>query len=141
MTEKDFTALWIEKLRKELKSFPSDFVKEWESITVTLPGKTLFLPSPLFNTYQLIDEGGETFYTSDEHFKAKFVIYANRLKPLSILIPAEDLHVYEAVRDYEKYLDKILKDMEADFKQYFPVSKSFKRISAQIFNTLNLTRH
>lgn len=101
----------------------------------------LLLPPPLFNSYQIIDENGETIFSTDDHYKAKYIIYANRYKPVELKIPAADLHVYETVRDYEKHIDSFLKKMETEFKQEFPNSKGFKRNSTQVFNTLNLTRH
>jgi hypothetical protein len=141
MTEKEFASFWVEKIKGELKIFPDDFLNNWKTEEVILPPKTLFLPSPLFNSYQIIDDAGETFYSTDEHFKAKFIMYVNRYKPSLVKIPVEDLHIYEAVRDYEKHLDSFLKKMEADFKQNFQNPKGFKRISIQIFNTLNLIRY
>jgi len=141
MTEKDFTAKWTELIRGELKNFPDDFIGNDKCQEILLPGKILFLPSPLFNCYQIIDENGETIYSTDDHFKAKYVIYANRIKPVNLKMPVSELRVYEVVRDYEKYLDSILKEIETDFKITFPASKGFKRASAQIFNSLNLVRH
>lgn len=141
MTEKDFTAKWIEKIKTELKSFPDDFLRGNEFKEITLPGKLLILPPPLFNSYQIIDENGETFFGTDDQYKAKYIIYANRTKPTQLKMPSADLNIYETVRDYEKHLDAFLKEMEIEFKKEFPNSKSFKRLSAQVFNSLNLTRH
>ncbi len=141
MTEKEFTQRWIDKIKAELKDFPSDFISADECESLSLPGKILFLPPPLFNSYQIIDETGTTIYSTDEHFKAKYVFYSNRSKPAQLKIPTSDLRIYEAVRDYEKHLDTFLKEIETDFKNSFPNSKGFKRISAQIFNSLNLVRH
>ncbi|MFA7228823.1 MAG: hypothetical protein WC061_07305 [Melioribacteraceae bacterium] len=140
MTEKEFTQLWIDKIRKGLKTFPDDFVTVSECEVISLPEKLLFMPPPFFNTYQITDETGETFISTDDHFKAKYILYGNRSKPGQLKIPARDLHIYEAVRDYEKHLDSFLKEMEKEFKQNFPSSKGFKRISIQVFNSLNLTR-
>lgn len=141
MTEKEFAVQYIEKIKGEIKNFPDDFLKKDNCDELLLPGKLLFLPSPLFNCYQIIDEAGETIYSTDDQYKAKYVIYANRIKPVRLLIPKTDLRVYEVVRDYERYLDNLLKEIETEFKQTFPNSKGFKRISAQIFNSLNLVRH
>lgn len=140
MTEKEFAQNWIEKIRGELKTFPDDFVGAVECEVLSLPGKVLALPSPLFGSYQITDETGETYFSTDDHFKAKYIIYGNRSKPSQLKIPLKDLHIYETVRDYEKHLDTFLKEMEKDFKQTFPNSKAFKRISIQVFNSLNLTR-
>ena len=141
MTEKDFAAQWIEKIKKELKNFPNDFLMKDNCDVLKLPGKVLFLPSPLFNSYQIIDETGETILATDDHFKAKYVMYANRTKPNEVQIPNTDLRIYEIVRDFEKHLDNFLKEMEKDFKSNFPNSKGFKRTSTQVFNSLNLHRH
>ncbi|TSA26802.1 MAG: hypothetical protein D4R68_06800 [Ignavibacteriales bacterium] len=140
MTEKEFTQNWVEKIKEKLKSFPDDFIGSAEYEEISLPGKILFLPPPFFDSYQITNELGETIFTTDDHFKAKYVLYANRLKPPQIKIPKEGMHVYETVRDYEKHLDSFLKEMEKEFKQNFPNSKGFKRISIQVFNSLNLTR-
>ncbi len=142
MTEKDFIASWINKIRVELKKFPGDFLNyEEECITINLPTKLLIFPPPLFNTYQIIDENGETIFATDDQFKAKYVIYANRTRPSEIKMPTNDIRVYEIVRDYEKHLDSFLKEMEIDFKRRWPNSKGFHRISVQVFNSLELFRH
>ncbi|KAF0149551.1 MAG: hypothetical protein FD143_2724 [Ignavibacteria bacterium] len=141
MTEKEFAAKWINKIRVELKKFPGDFLKNDECNTIKLPTKLLIFPPPIFNTYQIIEESGETVYSTDEHFKAKYVVYANRTRPNELQIPVKDLRTYEIVRDYEKHLDSFLKEMEIEFKNLFPNPKGFKRISLQVFNSLELIRH
>ena len=141
MTEKDFVAKWIEKIRVELKKFPADFIKSEECTVMPVPQKLFIFPPPLFNTYQIIDEAGETIFSTDDQYKAKYIIYANRIRPSEIKIPAKDLRVYEIVRDYEKHLDSFLKEMESEFKKLWPNSKAFHRNSLQVFNALDLLRH
>ncbi|MBM4171939.1 MAG: hypothetical protein FJ214_08745 [Ignavibacteria bacterium] len=140
MTEKDFIQKWVDKIKSELKKFPDDFVHSDNFETVSLPVKILFLNPPLFGSYQLTDEAGDTHYSTDDMFRAKYVYYASRMRPDSVHIPVDQLHTYETVRDYERYLDGFLKEMEKDFKQIFQKTKGFKIISAQVFSTLNLTR-
>jgi hypothetical protein len=140
MTEKDFSQKWIDKIKTELKNFPDDFVHADQMEEIQLPGKVLFLNPPLFGSYQLTDEVGDTFFSTDDMFRAKFVYYANRVKPNTVNVPVDQLRTYETVRDYERYLDGYLKEMEKDFKQTFQKIKGFKIISAQIFSSLNLTR-
>jgi hypothetical protein len=141
MTEKEFAQYWIDRIKGELKSFPDDFIpKNAMCESIKLPGKILFLNPPFFGSYQITDDSGNPILSTDNHFKAKYILYANRLKPLEIKIPDNELPLYETVRDYEKYLDAFLKEMEKNFKEYFPNSKAFKRISIQVFNSLNLTR-
>jgi hypothetical protein len=140
MTEKEFAQIWIEKIKDGLKLFPDDFLTTAECEAIELPGKILFLNPPFFGSYQVTDDSGKVILSTDNHFKAKYVLYANRSKPAQLKIPLLEFHIYETVRDYEKHLDKFLKEMEKDFKQYYPNSKAFKRISIQAFNSLNLTR-
>jgi hypothetical protein len=140
MTEKEFAQTWIDKIKVELKPFPGDFLTAAECEILELPGKILFLNPPFFGSYQITDDAGIAILSTDNHFKAKYILYANRTKPLQINIPRDEFHIYETVRDYEKHMDNFLKEMEKDFKQYFPNSKAFKRISIQVFNSLNLTR-
>ncbi len=140
MTEKEFIQKWVDKIKTELKRFPEDFINVAEVEEILLPGKILFLNPPLFGSYQLTDEAGDTFYSTDDMFRAKYVYYANRVKPNLVKVPIDQLKNYEAVRDYERYLDGFLKEMEKDFKQTFQKTKGFKIISSQIFSTLNLTR-
>lgn len=141
MTEKEFAQRWVDKINRELKNFPEDFLSNTVNCEeITLPGKTLFLPPPFFNSYQITDDTGDTFFSTDDHFKAKYILYSNRTKPTKLIVPHEAFKIYETVRDYEKHLDSFLREMEKEFKQTFPNSKGFKRNSAHIFNSLNLTR-
>lgn len=140
MTEKEFAHIWIESIKSKLKSFPEDFINGSQCEEIILPGKVLFLPPPFFQSYQITNEVGDTVISTDDHFKAKYILYANRNKPLHVKVPVEQFKIYEAVRDYEKHIDSFLKEMEKEFKQLFPNSKGFKRISIQVFSTLNLAR-
>lgn len=141
MIEKEFISNWIEKVRQELKTFPDQFVKTDNCEVIKLPGKLLFLPPPLFGSYQITDDVGETIFSTDDHFKAKYVMYGNRNKPMELKIPRIDLHVYEAVRDYERHIDTFLKEMEKDFKEAFPKSRGLKSSFTQVFGSLNITRY
>ena len=141
MTEKEFISNWIEKIGQELKTFPDLFVITDNCEVINLPGKLLLLPPPLFGSYQITDEIGETVFSTDDHFKAKYVMYSNRNKLTELKIPRTDLHVYEAVRDYERHIDKFLKEMEKEFKEAFPKSRGIKSLFTQVFGSLNLTRY
>jgi len=141
MTEKDFISNWVEKVGQEIKTFPDQFVKTEDCEVIALPGKLLFLPPPLFGSYQITDDIGETIFSTDDHFKAKYVMYSNKYKPKELKIPRKDLHVYEAVRDYERHIDAFLKEMEKEFKEAFPKSRGIKHLSTQVFGSLNITRY
>ena len=141
MSEKEFVQNWIDKIRNGLKSFPDDFIsKNTACEVIPLPGKILFLNPPFFGSYQITDDSGVPILSTDNHFKAKYILYANRVKPPEVKNPTNELPLYESVRDYEKYLDSFLKEMEKNFKESFPNSKAFKRLSIQVFNSLNLVR-
>ena len=141
MTEKEFAQNWTEKIKEALKSFPEDFLGNVECETITLPGTVLFLPPPFFSSYQITNEIGETIYSTGDHFKAKYIVYSNKNKPTELKIPRKDLHIYEAVRDYERHIDTFLKEMEKEFKEAFPKSRGIKSLSTQVFGSLNITRY
>lgn len=140
MTEKEFTSKWIDKIKKELLIFPERFVEKFECVDIKMPGKNLLLAPPLFGSYEVVDSDGNIYFHTDNHQHAKYLIYANRNKPLNINLPKLAAEIESAVKEYEKHIDGFLKEMEKDFKKEFPVSKNFPIISAQVFNSLNLIR-
>lgn len=140
MTEKEFVIKWIIKIKNELKIFPQDFTSSNENEILNMPAKNLLLSPPLFDSYEIIDNDGNIIFHLDALSKAKYILYANREKPLRITIPKNLEEIEAAVKSYENYIDGILKNIESDFKEKFPRSKNFALISNQIFNSLNLIR-
>ena len=141
MTEKEFTAKWKDQIGKEmLKSFPDDFISGDNVDTLNLPGKSLTI-SELFNSYEVLDAEGNTYFTTDDYVHAKYVLYSTRLRPKEIVIPKNLDELKAAVKDYKKLLDKILKEMGAEFKTEFPESDKFMKVSNIVFNSLNLQRY
>lgn len=141
MNEKEYITKWKDKIGKELmKSFPADFIEDNEVFELELPGKSLML-SELFNSYEIIDADGNTYFTTDDYLKAKYILYATRLRPKQIVIPKNNDNIKAAVKNYEKYLDSLLKEMETDYKKEFPEAVSFLKVSNIIFNSLNLQRY
>ncbi len=134
MKEKEITTNWIEKIRKELKIFPEDFNLSKENKILELPGKNLFLPPPLFDSYEIIDNEGNIVFHLKNYYEAKYIIYANRNKPSKILIPKNEEEIKTAVKSYEDYLDNILRNIENDCKE------NFSEVSSQVFKSLNLMR-
>ncbi len=141
MTEKEFVSFWKEKISKELlKSFPVNFIEEMDCEKFDLPGKALLL-NELFNSYEIIDSDGNTYFTTNDYSKAKYILYATRLRPKQIMLPKNERSLKTAVKEYEKLLDYILKSMENHFVTEFPQSDKFLKVSNLIFNSLNLQRY
>ncbi len=142
MTEKDFISFWKEKLSKDnFKKFPDDFVENFQTEILNLPGTTLTLGGEIFGSYEILDTRGNSIFLADDLSKAKFILYGNKNKPVQIKIPIMQNEISDAVKNYEKYLDSILKEIEADYKKKFPAEKNYAAVSSEIFNLLNLKRY
>ncbi|MCX7797086.1 MAG: hypothetical protein N2249_00505 [Melioribacter sp.] len=140
MTEKDFISKSVNKIKTELKHFPNDFISNCECEIIDVPGKNLILTPPLFDSYEIIDNDGNIIFHLNDFYKAKYILYANREKPLKITMPKNSEEIKMAVKSYENYIDNILRNIEKDYKENFPQSRNFAYISNQIFNLLNLIR-
>ena len=142
MTEKDFAKEWVGKIKEGmLKQFPDDFVTESETESVSLPGKLLIMGPEMFGAYEVTDSSGNPYYQSTDVNRIKYVLYANRNKPVKIDIPKDDSIILNAVKNYEKMLDSIIIEMEKSFKSSFPDSRNFLSVSNSVFNSLNLQRY
>lgn len=141
MSQKDFVIKWVNEFRSGLlKTFPDDFINI-ETIEFSMPGIELILGTELFGQYELTDIEGKSILTVGDFYKAKYIIYANRNKPTSIKIPADESMIKYVVKNYEKHLDLLLTGLEKEYKKEFPEMKDFNLVSNQIFNSLNLRRH
>lgn len=140
MTEKEFTTDWIEKIKKDLKRFPEDFISTDNIEILDMPAKNLLLTPPLFDSYEIIDNDGNIIFHLNDINKAKYILYSNRNKPENIPVPLKQDDIEKAVKLYETYIDELLRAIEKDYKIKFPASKNFSTISIQIFNSLNLMR-
>ncbi len=140
MTEKDFINIWIENIKKEFKDFPDTFISSVDTEELEMPGKNLLLTPPLFDYYEIVDIDGNIIFHTNNYFKAKYILYANRSKPLKITIPKNSQDIEAIVKSYENYIDEILRAIERDYKKSFSQSRNFANVSNQIFNLLNLIR-
>lgn len=139
---KEFESYWIKKISRELlKKFPEEFIQLTDTETLIMPEKALSIGSEFFGNYEIIDSDGKTIFTVDNYYKAKFILYSNRLKPASIIIPHDEKKISSAVKEYERLLDSLLREIERSFKIQFPEQKYSPRISANIFSALNLQRY
>ena len=109
MTEKEFTSSWTSKIISEgIKSFPDDFCRLNEFDEVTLPGKVLVIGQEFFGSYEILNVDGSLVLHAYNHSKAKFIIYSNRLKPLTIKVPKEEKVIKDSVSKYEDYFESCI---------------------------------
>jgi hypothetical protein len=142
MTINEFENNWITNLEKgNLKSFPNDFLSGEEIEHFELPETSLIKSPELFGSFEVLDSSGNPILQSNNLDRIKFVLYANRKKPARINIPKDEKDITKLVKQYEKYLDNIVKEIETDFHKYFSSSKNFLIVSNKIFIALNLYRY
>jgi len=142
MLEKDFIKIWTDKIKDGmLKDFPGEFIGSASAKEVELPGRMLILGPELFGTFEITDSRGNPYLQTVNFQKVKFYLYANRSLPLKIMVPDAENDIAQAVKDYEKFLDSLVTEIEKDFRKNFPESKSFNSVSNQIFSMLNLQRY
>lgn len=139
---KEFEAKWIKKINRELlKKFPEEFIQLSDTEKLQMPEKALSFGSEFFGNYEIIDADGKTVFTIDNFYKAKYILYSNRTKPSFIHIPKDEKKIFSAVKEYERLLDSILREIERSFKVEFPEQKFSPRITSNIFSALNLQRY
>ncbi len=142
MIENQFIVNEIDKIKKEIKLFPKDFIEiqnEWNEFQI--PDSKLVLGEELFGKYEVVDLKGNSVLLTEDFYLAKYLIYASHYVTGLIKIPNEQSKMLEAVKSYEKYLDTLLKKIESDIKSSLPESKHANKITNQIFNSLNLRRY
>lgn len=143
MTEKEFVSRWIAKLASEgIKNFPADFINSLAYKDLKLPVKPLLIGKELFGTYEIITVDGKSVFHAEDYLQAKFIIYSNRNTSSVIHLPVSNDEIKLAVSDYESYLDKIIKNIEADYQKYFPDLKENDpgSVIMEIFRIMNLVR-
>ncbi len=142
MTIREFEKTWEERILKDyLKSFPDEYVNKSECREVSMPGKALTMGSELFGSHEVVDSEGVAHFTVQNYLEAKYIIYANRTLPSEIILPDNEDELNDAVREYENFLDTLLKRIESDFKSEFPDSKESVAVTNRIFSSLNLQRY
>ncbi len=141
MTQKEFEKKWIALIRNGLiKKFPDEFIELSNTEMINMPEATLLIGSEFFGSFEIVDTSGKVHFKTDSYYKAKYLVYANRNKPETILQPLNEGKLVSAVKEYERLLDSFLKEMSKDFKKEFPESLQFAKVSNHIFNTLQLQR-
>ncbi|MCF6270466.1 MAG: hypothetical protein L3J41_12195 [Melioribacteraceae bacterium] len=140
MSEKDFINKWIEKIESNFRIFPNDFTNSIETENYEMPGKPIALGSELFGQFEIVDLDGNQVLQTDNYNFIKYILYSNRLKPLSIPKPKDETEIKGVVKEYEAQLDSIMKEIRSELTKLIPTS-DFLRISNQIFSALNLQRY
>lgn len=142
MTEKEFISDRISELSSRgIKNFPDDFSDIMENKAISLPGRTLLLGQEFFGKFEILSVNGSLVYQADNYDEAKYIIYANRLRPKSVLIPVMQKEVRNINSRYEKYIDSVMREIESEFKSRFPLSKNLNSTVNEILRVLNLVRY
>ncbi len=138
--EKIFIKNWIAKNSSKFKSeFPKDFLTNENLITISMPGKQLVLGDLFFGFYQICSADGEVYFNEEEIYKAKYIVYASKLKRDTLEIPADLNDITSVVRKYEKYLDSIIIKIKQEITKEQIKIKEDEAVR-QIFNIMNLIR-
>ncbi len=141
MNEQQFIKKWQEKIENNLLTkFPDDYINEIKTDNFKLPGRSFSITSELFGQYELMDIDENRVIQTEDYYLVKFLLYTNRTKPNSVSIPIERDEVKATVKEYEKLLDSIIKDVMENIKVVLPNSDQLK-LSNQIFNLINLKRY
>jgi len=141
MTEKEFIKKSAEDLKKELKKFPDDFIPPYGNKTFESKGEMLILGAEFFGNYDLINSHRETILQIPDFETAKYYIYASLPKPEKFPVPLEKKILLNAVKEYEKYLDEIMKSIKNNFLKHFPDSTNYHKAVSKVFQSLNLQRY
>ena len=142
MTEKEFIAKWVSFLSNEgIKNFSYNLPQEFSTIEISLPGKALVIGSQLFGAYEILTVDGSPIFHSEDYITAKYILYSNRNRPLSLRIPINKEKIKCAVDGFEDYIDSLIKKIDADYKRHFSDQKDSSSVTNAIFRALNITRY
>ena len=142
MPTTEFEKKWLNEINSGLlKNFPDDFISNLEYDILNLPEKSISKGSEIFGVHEIIDREGQSFYQSENLNEIKYILYSSRKNLKQIKFIKNKSEIDTIVREYEKHIDEILKNLESDFKKNFPGSKDFATVSNRIFKFANLTRY
>lgn len=141
MTGKEFISKKVKELSSEgIKNFPDDFIISCDTTSLTLPGETLIIGNEFFGMYEIITSKGNLFGQPESFIKAKYIVYSGKHRDKTISIPLEEKNIEAMVRNYEKYLDTILRQIDNEYIKNFPDGNELHSITNDIFRKLNLNR-
>ncbi len=141
MTSKEFISKKVKELSSGgIKSFPDDFIIPCDTSSLTLPEETLIIGNEFFGSFEILTSKGNTFDHSESLLKAKYIVYAGKGKNKKIQIPLDGNNIEIIVKNYEKYLDVLLKAIESEYRTKFPEGDEIHIVTNEIFRKLNLYR-
>ncbi len=141
MTPKEFITKTVGKISDEgVRIFPDDFLPPCETVPIKLPPQTLITGNEFFGSREVLTTGGSLFCHTESLARAKYLVYAAVKPNRDIDVPVKDRDIDSAVKDYEKYLDTILRQTEKEYRSIFPEDKDVKAVINEVFRLLNLKR-
>ena len=140
MTLKEFIGKKVKELSSKGKSFPDDFIIPCKMTSLTLPDETLIIGNEFFGSFEILTSKGTTYELTNSMIKAKYIVYAGKHRNETIQIPREENDIEIVVKNYEKYLDGLLKQIESDYQTKFPEGDEIQIASNEIFRKLHLYR-
>ncbi len=142
MNFSQFEKKWVDEINNNLlKDFPKDFIDNIDCELLNMPGIPLVKGSELFGNFEITNLEGETFLSTPNQFKVKYILYANSSFPKEINIPKNDFEFEKIVKNYEDYLDNLFRIIEKDYKKEFRTTKDLISTTNNIFRRLNLKRY
>ncbi|MDP3148008.1 MAG: hypothetical protein Q8N83_02645 [Ignavibacteria bacterium] len=127
--------------KKGIKIFPDEFLSSGETKTISVPAKILIMGEEFFGSYEILSADRKVVYQASTYSEAKYLIYASRKKTAEIIIPSSEEEIKQAVLQYEKYLDSIMKEIVSLYKKTFPEEKNSLFVMNEILMILNLVRY
>ncbi|HSD63683.1 MAG TPA: hypothetical protein VLB50_07785 [Ignavibacteriaceae bacterium] len=141
MTSKIFIAKKVKDFSAGgLKTFPGDFIISCDFIPFQLPSGTLIMGNEFFGCYEILTATRVPFCQAESLAKAKYIVYTARGKNEEIKIPVNEKDIEAVVKEYEKYLDDILRQIKKEYLLQFPEGKEANIVVNKIFGLLNLSR-
>lgn len=141
MTSKEFITQQTKEISgKGILKFPEDFLFPCDTEDIILPRDTLVIGNEFFGSYEVLTVNGESFCHTDTLIKAKFLVYAGRQKGREISLPVNAGDIEKIVKNYERYLDTILRNIEREYRAAFTEDKDVNNIVSEVFRLLNLNR-
>lgn len=141
MTVKEFVSQYVNShTDKNIKKFPDDFIKLSDPKKLELPPKTSVLGNEFFGQFEILSTEGTPLLQASDIFEAKYIVYANKQRKGTILIPKISAEIKKVVELYEEYLDSVLHDIEGSFLNEFPNSPELHKTTNEIFLKLGLSR-
>lgn len=140
MNSREYCKSKADELKQSLKIFPSDFIYSYDGDSLSLPPKMLYLGKEFFGKYEIVFFDDTPWRICSDLNEAKFIIYARHNGFDWITIPIREADRNSAVKEYEKYLDLMMKEIRGEFFRKYPSEKKVDAVT-EVFRLLNLVRY